>query len=94
MALFFFLLFLAFRRDKPNHSSSVAAKGFQCDLKPGILERGQFKMQIIWAADLVNRLLYNHVSIFRVRGHAQVLPLSGMYPFCQLPPPVPLWGKL
>ena len=39
---FFFFLFLAFRKEKPNHSSSVAAKRFQCDLKPGILERGQF----------------------------------------------------
>ena len=34
---------LVFRRAKQNHSISVAAKGFQCDLKSGILEIGQFE---------------------------------------------------
>ena len=50
-------------------------------------------MQVIWAADLVKRLLYNHVSIFRVGGQARVLPLSGMYPFGQLPPTGASLGK-
>lgn len=48
---------LAFRRGKLNHSNSIAARGFQCDLKSGILEIGQFKkMQVIWAVDLVKGL--------------------------------------
>lgn len=34
---------LAFRRAKPHHSNSPAARGFQGDLKSGILEIGQFE---------------------------------------------------
>lgn len=35
-------------------------------------------------------LLWNHVSIFRVLGHAQALQLPQIYPFCRLLPPLSL----
>lgn len=51
-------------------------------------------MQVIWAAaDLVNRLLYNHVSIFRVGGQGSGSAIVWDVSILPIAPTSPSLGK-
>lgn len=51
-----FFFSLSFRRAKLNHSNSIAAKGFQCDLKIRNSGNRAVKSVVIWVVDLVKEL--------------------------------------